>query len=135
MRTKQSFDLVDLIPKYGLHKEELDDLKKLVDRENKDIKTIIKQRIENGDGSDVEVDGWVAKYIITTRESMDEERVLQILKNAGYTDAIKTREYVDFDVLESAIYKGDVPKEVLLEMDKAKTVKEIETLRVTRTKN
>ena len=47
---------------------------------------------------------------------------------------IKTKEYVDFDALEKAIYNGLLPGETLLEMDKAREVKEVVTLRVTKIK-
>lgn len=123
-------ELDTLIPKYAANKSELDSYKKICDRENAQIKAIMK---------DFAVDKYTAgdynaSYIISTRESMNEEVLLEIAHNYGIPEIVKTKEYIDFDALEKAIYDGKISQEILLEMDKAKEVKEVITLRVTKKK-
>ena len=82
-----------------------------------------------------EVGDYRASYNISTRETMNEEMLLQILGGgAREMGIIKTKEYVDFDALEKAIYDGLISNETIVEMDKAKEVKEVVTLRVTKVK-
>lgn len=134
-------DLNVLIPQYGINKSELDSYKKICDEENKQIKAIM----ANMPDDTYEVDGWKAKYTIQRRESMNEDVLLSILCNTELIDdstmamiaklgIIKTRTYIDFDALESAIYNHKIPNELLIEMDKAREIKEVETLKVTRIK-
>ena len=49
-------------------------------------------------------------------------------------DIIKSKEYVDMDALESAIYKGLIPTDVLMKMDSCRETTDICTLRVTKAK-
>lgn len=124
-------DLNTLIPQYAMNKSELDDYKKICEKENAQIKSIMAdfalQHFEAG--------GYKASYSVSTRESMNEELLLQIAHKNHIEDLIvKTKEYIDFDALESAIYNGIISEDVLLEMDKAKEVKEVVTLRVTKVK-
>ena len=119
-----------LIPQYAANKAELDDYKKICDKEN----AIIKSIMADMDEPTYEAGGYKATYSVSERTSMNEEMLLEIAHNYGIPNIIKTKEYIDFDALENAIYKGDIPKEALLEMDKAKEVKEVVTLRVTKIK-
>ena len=131
----------DLIPQYAEHKAEMDSLKKICDEENKGIKAIMRDLIADGTIEDNKYSsgGYMASYIVQKRESMNEDMLLDIFhKNWVVTvenyDIVKTREYIDFDALESAIYKGEIPKEMLLDIDKAREIKEVETLKVTKVK-
>lgn len=123
-------DLDELIPQYALNKSELDSYKKLCDRENAQIKAVMKdfalQHYEAG--------GYKATYSVSNRETMNEEKLLDIAHNFGLHKIIKTKEYIDFDALEKAIYDGEISEEMLLEMDKAKESKEVVTLRVSKIK-
>ena len=119
-----------LIPQYAANKAELEDYKKICDKEN----AIIKSIMADMDEPTYEAGGYKATYSVSERTSMNEEMLLEIAHNYGIPNIIKTKEYIDFDALENAIYKGDIPKEALLEMDKAKEVKEVVTLRVTKIK-
>lgn len=125
-----SRSISELIPQYGLHKDELDSLKKIVDEENKSIKSLLKQ---SGEVSK-ESDGWAVKLIVQKRESMNEAKLLEIAHQFGIPEIVKTKEYIDFDALEKAIYDHKISTEVLVEMDKAKEVKEVETLRISKLK-
>ena len=124
-------DLDTLIPQYAQNKSEMDSYKKLCDKENAQIKSIMKdlalQFYEAGD--------YRANYSISKRETLNEEKLLELAKNnASLLPCVKTKEYIDFDVLEKLLYDEMVPPAVIAEMDKAKEVKEVVTLRITKKK-
>lgn len=123
-------DLDTLIPRYASNKAELDNYKKICDRENAEIKAVMKDFVVQT----YEAGGYRASYSVSQRESMNEEMLLEIAHKYDISEIVKTREYIDFDALESAIYNGRISQEVLLEMDKAKEVKEVVTLRVTKSR-
>jgi len=123
-------DLNIVVPRYYEHKTELDFYKKQCDAENAEIKEAMKEQ----NIKDFEVDGVVAKYVIQNKETMNEDKLLQVLKNAGYTELIKTREYVDMDALENALYHSNIDNDTILEMDKCREVKEVIQLRVSKKK-
>ena len=123
-------ELATLIPKYALNKLELDGYKKLCDKENAQIKEIMKDLCL----PNYVVGEYKASYSVSTRESMNEAMLLEIAHAYGLHGIIKTKEYIDFDALELAIYDGKISDEILLEMDKAKESKDVVTLRVTKVK-
>lgn len=118
-----------LIPQYAENKSMLDDYKKICDDENKQIKELMEE------GS-YEAGGWKATKTISTRETMNEEKLLAVAKKNGYylSDIIKTKEYIDMDKLEALLYKGNISKEVLMEIDKCRESKEVVTLRISKVK-
>lgn len=123
-------DLNVLVPSYYDNKQNLDFYKKQCDAENAQIKELMaKQKIK-----DFEVDGITAKYVIQNKESMDEERLLVLLKERGYENVIRTKEYVDMDLLEDALYHDTIDKDTIIEMDKCKSVKEVIQLRISKKK-
>jgi len=123
-------ELEKLIPVYYDNKQNLDFYKKECDAGNAEIKKLMaEQKIK-----DYEVDGIVAKYVIQNKESMNEEALLKLLKEKGYTNVIKTKEYVDMDALENALYHDEIDKDTVVEMDKCKEVKEVIQLRVSKKK-
>lgn len=128
-RKKVAVSLDTLIPQYAENKSMLDDYKKICDDENKQIKELMEE------GS-YEAGGWKATKTISTRETMNEEKLLAVAKKNGYylSDIIKTKEYVDMDKLEALLYKGNISKEVLMEIDKCRESKEVVTLRISRVK-
>ena len=122
--------LENLIPQYALNKSELDSYKKLCDAENAQIKEImLSESIEEATSG-----GYVAKVVVQNRESMNEEKLLEIAHHHGISEIVKTKEYIDFDALENAIYRGLINQEIILEMDSAKEVKEVVTLRISKVK-
>lgn len=123
-------DLERLIPQYAANKVELDSYKKICDRENTQIKSIMRDFAINK----YEADGYKASYSVSTRETMNEDKLLEIAHMYGIPEIVKTKEYIDFDALEKALYDGKISKEIMLEMDKAKEVKEVVTLRVSKIK-
>ena len=126
-------NLEELIPEYGKKNTECNALKKEVAALNSDIKAAITESKQ--ENTDIEVDGWKCSLSVTTEESLDEEKVIELLKKHNITSVIKTKEYLDSDELEKLIYSGGVAKKVLAEINsKCKITKTKETLRCTKTK-
>lgn len=122
--------LDELIPQYAMNKSEMDSYKKICDKENAQIKSIMSEyALPN-----YEAGGYKAIYTVSNRETMNEERLLEIAHQFGISEIVKIKEYIDFDALEKAIYDGKISEEILLKMDKAKETKEVVTLRVSKIK-
>lgn len=137
MQMQGEESLETLIPQYAQNKSELDSYKKICDDENKQIKDIMS--VLNLE--EKEVGGWIAKYYVQKRESMNEDKVLDYIHADGvlYHKAeelgiIKTKEYIDYDALEKAIYNDELSKETLIELDNAKEVKLVPTLKLVKAK-
>lgn len=121
-------DLDTLIPEYAKNKKEEAQYKKLCDKENAQIKEIMMGFVVQ----DYRTGGYKASCSVSKKETFNEEMLINIIKSLGIVpNAIKTKEYIDYDELEHYLYNDDVPKEVILELDKAKEVKDVVTLRVT----
>jgi protein-disulfide isomerase-like protein with CxxC motif len=118
-------ELEQLIIDYYNNKKAQDEYKKICDEENKQIKQ------EMGIATK-EFDGYKATVYETTKVKIDEQRLLAILKANGYSTAIKTKEYVDMDELESLIYNSKIDAAVLKLIGQCKNEDKIQTLRVTR---
>lgn len=119
-----------LIPQYAENKSMLDDYKKICDKENKQIKELMTD-------DTYEAGGYKATKSVQIRESLNEDRLLAIAsQHRVFRDIgiIKTKEYVDMEALESAIYKGMLDKETLMEIDKCRESKEVVTLRISKVK-
>ena len=118
-----------LIPQYAENKSILDDYKKICDKENKQIKELMTD-------DTYEAGGYKATKSVSVRETMNEDKLLELLIDKGYKDTkvIKQKYYVDMDALESAIYSGQIPKEDLLAIDKCRESKEVVTLRISKVK-
>lgn len=125
-------ELQVLAQEYVDGKEEMARLKKRVDSINAQIKTAM----EEGKLNEIETEsGAVVHYGKTRKEDFDEGMLLIKLKQLmPDTDCIKTKEYVDMDILEGEIYHGLVPKDALMAMDKCKTVKLTPTLTISNKK-
>lgn len=122
-------DLEGMISNYYMNKQELDSYTKLCDTENAEIKKVMKDlKLDTHEFGD-----YKATRSVQNRETINAELLLDIIRSHNIP-AIKTKEYVDMDVLESLIYNNEVSKEVLLEMDKARDSKEVVILRVTKKK-
>ena len=120
--------LKELITDYVANKLVADDYKKIADKQNKEIKSLM---LESNTDS-IETDEWKATCTVSERETINEEMLLDIIHKNVSDDLgiVKTKEYVDFDALEHAIYNDKISKEVLMEIDKARESKEVVTLRV-----
>ena len=125
---RKTVTLDTLIPQYAENKSMLDDYKKICDEENKKIKELMEE------GS-YETGGYKATKSVQVRETMNEDKLLDVLRHYTFgAEVIKSKPYVDMDVLESLIYKGKLSKEVLMEIDKCRESKEVVTLRISKVK-
>ena len=123
--TKANENLLnELIPNYYNNKEKMEKYKKLVDKQNKDIKELMEDTYAYETGK------YRAVLSTSTRVTMDEERLLGIPKKNNI-NCIRTKEYVDMDMLENMIYHNEIPKDVLKLIGTCKDEKEVKTLRVT----
>lgn len=117
--------LEELIDRYGRLKAEMDSYKKEVDGDNAEIKKLMtEENIENAKGMDYKA---TCKTIVS--ESFNEPKLLAKLKEMKIEGCIKTREYVDMEELESAIYNGEISATDIADCKEVK-----ETLRLTVTK-
>lgn len=127
-----SSEMLDtLILNYAEHNEKLNDYKKLAAEENKRIK----QELGNQMLTEYQVNN--VKVVVSTRktETLNEEMLLGILKTADITTdtlskVVKTKEYIDMDALESVIYKGEIPEDVVATFDVCREVKETQVLNI-----
>lgn len=130
MATTYLEKLNKLVPQYAQTKQQADEYKKRSDKENAEIKSIMTslalQHYEAG--------GYKVVRSVQERESINEEMLLEIAHIHGIPEIVKTKEYIDYDALEKAIYDGKISQDILLEMDKAKEVKHVVQLRVSKIK-
>lgn len=124
--------LDELIPSYGEHKAAYDDLKKIVDAENADIKKLMKNKAGTKTAG-----GYTISITVADIESVDEEKMCEKLTDfpeAHQYGIIKTKEYVDTAALETAVYKGLLPKKALEAIDSCRSSKPRVTLKVAKAK-
>ena len=120
-----------LIDAYANIKAKADKLKSELDSRNKELKELMKEdNIQSWDtGSNI------AKFTVQRRESINEDKLIKVLQNAGFDGKIvKLKPYVDMDELESAIYHDQLSEEVQKQVQSCITIKEVETLRVSTSK-
>lgn len=129
MRLAFSETLDTLIPQYAKDKKELDSYKKLCDTENAKIKQLM---LESGEDTH-EAEGYVAKRIVVTKETLNEERLLMLAKQHN-VPIIKTKEYIDMDVLESLMYNGEVSQEFIADLATCRSTTEVIQLRISKAK-
>lgn len=120
--------LQELILHYQLNKSEMDSYKKVVDKDNKEIKMIMLE----SQLSEFIVGDIKATCSVSEREDFIEEALIEKLKEMKVDGVIKMKEYIDMDALENAIYNGELNA---AELASCKTKKEVITLRVRRRDN
>ena len=132
MRTKQkqSTSLADLIPAYGQTKAQADEYAKVAKKQNSDIKKLMSTLLKGDDvEATQEADGWVATYQVRISESYNEDALLEFAhKHKALQSCVETKEVFNAQKLEDLIYAGEVPKKVLLELDKFREQKRTEYL-------
>jgi chromosome segregation ATPase len=123
-------DLDNLISTYALNKQELDSYKKICDVENAQIKDLMYQfgETEHSNGE------YVAKRTEVEKESLNEEKLLAVIKAHNIKDVIRTKEYVDMDALESYLYNNEATNELAADLAKCKETKTEVRLTVHRVK-
>jgi len=124
--------LKELIPVYGEQNTQCNALKKVV----ADLNTKIKEAIHKAkqENKDIEIEGWKCSLTVEEKKEMNEDKLLDFAKKHNL-DVVRTKEYVDADLLEKLIYSGKLSTKLIAEMDKCNEVKIRETLRCTKIKN
>lgn len=105
-----------------------------IKKECDDLKSNIKTAMSEMKLTDFNTGDYIATISTVTKESFDEELLVNFVKSLGIRRAVKKKEYVDMDVLEKAIYNGRVSQEQLIEMEKCKNSTSYQTLRITKNK-
>jgi len=122
--------LEELIPRYALNKNELDSYTKICKEENEQIKAALVELGEN----EYSAGGYTVKRIVAVKESMNEAKLLEVLRQNGITDAIKTKEYVDMDALEAYLYNNTPSTDLARQLESCRTTTETVQLRLSREK-
>lgn len=127
-------NLNQLIPVYG----ERDATIKALTKENNADKEKIKTLMENLDVADWAAGGYKVKRVVSTTETLNEDMLLTLMqRNRTLIEKLgilKTKEYVDMEALEKAIYEGELPKEILTDMDACRETKTTVALRCSKAK-
>lgn len=115
--------LDELIPLYYEHNELVKKHKKVADKANKEIKKIMAEQ----DITEFATHGLIAKVSVSERVDLMEDVLIEKIKELGIKGIIKTREYIDMDALETALYNGLISPAALAQ---AQIKKEVVTLRI-----
>lgn len=105
------------------------EIKKNVEKVVKEIGPKIKSIIHGLGVTEKEVDGLKISLRTSKRKSMNEDKLLEICKNFNQPNLIKTKEYVDEEVLETLIYNGIIKAE---QIEPAMDVTEVEALYISK---
>lgn len=126
-------ELEELINAYKNNKQKVDDLKKVVDRQNKEIKDIM---LEEDLKEFTTHNNYTAKIVVIEKDTMNEELLLsrlQVVKDK-YPNLIKTKEYVDLDELENLVYNNLLDDNTISKVNSCITTKEVVQLRISKKK-
>lgn len=119
--------LEELLEKYYEVDQEYKQLKKKKDPLNNHIKEIMRE-----EGMDkVKYGDLVAKYSIRERTKIQEEKLLEVLKEEGMEEYIIVKEKPDVESLEQAVLSNEIDVRILADCVESK---EIEYLRVKKEK-
>lgn len=100
--TQESLEVI--VPRYGENKKQVDFFDKLCKTDNTKIKDLMQQNKLN----EFEAGGYKATVTTTTKQSFNEEQLLQKIKKLKVKGIVKKKEYVDMDALENAIYNNQI---------------------------
>lgn len=128
--TMRPATLDELIPMYAENKAELDKYDKMCKAQNADIK----RQLEEMGEDEYTAGGYVVKRSVSERESINEERLLEMMKKHNVPGVIKTKEYVDMDALEAYLYNVVMSTEMAADLDSCREIKEVVQLRISKEK-
>ena len=119
--------LTFLVKDYIINKDKEKEFKDIASAENTEIKELMNTAKLSKFDTD---DGGVTLSERVT-EDFIEEKLIEFLKTHNCdSDIVKTKEYVDFDALESALYHEKIPADVVKEMASCKEKKITQVLRI-----
>lgn len=127
-KTKKILD--ELIPRYALNKQELDSYTKICKQENEDIKSAL---INIGQDK-YSAGGYTAKKVTVSKESMDEAKLIKVLKEHSIPNCIEIVERVNMDALEAYLYNNTPSAELATDLDKCRTTTVNIQLRISKNK-
>ena len=124
-------DLATLIESYILNKENEKIYKDNASVENTQIKEIMHSR----NITEFSTNSGTATITQQQKETFIEDALIEFLKKNNIADDIvKTKEYVDFDALESAIYHEKISQDLVKKMASCKETKTTTVLRISKKK-
>ena len=133
----ENITLDDLVARYGKTDAEMKALKKVNDAD----KELIKNMLAESDNNKHTAGGYTVQRVVSTRESLNEDKLIPLLEGAWYSENgntdcpyIKMVKCIDMNALEAAIYKGDLSADMLQRMNECKITQEVVTLRCTKAK-
>lgn len=123
--------LEKLVESYIVNKRNEEDFKKQASAEN----TQIKELMHEYNLTEVSTSLGTAKITEQEKVTFIEDKLIEFLKsNKIADDIVKTKEYVDFDALESAIYHGKISDELVQSMSDCQEKKITTVLRISKKK-
>lgn len=124
-------ELTTLVNEYANAKEIIDKYDKIAKDRNAKIKELMsKHKLESFDA-----DEYVVDYSVSEKKSFDEDPMMEWMNRRKVVQwAIKTKHFIDTDILYEAIYQGKVSDTDLAKMKDFEIIKEIPTLRLKRRK-
>ena len=133
MEQEQEKKLISLVNTFAENKEDMNHLKEVCDRQNAEIKEIM--NAENI--SKFSTDEFTASYTVKQTTKVNDEKVLMVLLQTNAEifrelGIIKSKEYVDSEALENAIYNSLIDKELLAKIKDCSTTTATPTLTVKR---
>lgn len=124
-------DLISLCESYIVNKDNESKFKRQASSDNEAIKKILSK---SKDKYCVTSKGTV-KYVSYVPDKFNEDALIDFLKQNNLSDdIIKTKEYVDYDVLESAIYTGKITGDMYEGLNKCKENTLVEKLTISKSK-
>ena len=126
-------ELSRIISSYITNKDLEKEYKDQASVENTRIKSIMEQlnitECESSDGLNL------AKVSEQKKESFREDELIEHLKqNNVADDIVKTKEYIDYDALENAIYKETISSDIVTGMNAFKDIVVTKVLRISKNK-
>lgn len=120
-------ELEKLVEQYIEAKKKEADITKVT----KDLNAKIKKVMLTEDIDEVETDCGTARLSVRRKESFDEENLIDFLKSSGNARGlVKKKEYIDYDALESALYREKLDPETVQKLDDYKIVQETTVLNI-----
>lgn len=127
MSRRDGIDIKSIIDEYKAFK----DIENKAKKDASPLADKIKEYALKNGLDKIKSDNWQANISITPKQDFNELQAIEILKESLngrldiLTSVIKTKEYIDEDALEKAIYNGDIDAKLLAPctIEKEPTVK------------
>ena len=130
-----------ILDKLVSHYGEIDSQIKSLSKELDSDKVTIKNIMQDDNLDNYTAGGYKVTRQVSYRTKIDEDKMLDVLKadwkqRYGDTDCpyIKTKEFVDMDTLESVIYAGELPNDVMAKLNDCQEKTEVVALKCSKVK-